>query len=110
MSVFLLVLVYFGLCVLSMSLREAILMTSIVAISLIGVIKLTRSNSILRSFEWFVVFKYRGLLVIILTASVLIMSFVYRIGPAAAVLLQTILAFLWFWLFAAIATYFNGQK
>ena len=87
--------------------REAILTTLLTAACVFGVRKLCRATTHQEAFSWFRRFPPRGVFVVFLTALGAGLGLHY-LGPKS--LVQLPLAFYWFWLFAAIDTYFSSSN
>lgn len=104
----------FGIyCIFSMlvlPIPEALLMSFVAGLTILGIVKLTRSNGLVDSFGWFRKYKGNGVFIAALTAMSAVMLFVNSAGSFAQVCVQLILAFLWFWAFAAIGTFFNERR
>jgi hypothetical protein len=95
---------YFILCLLIVPAQEAALTAILAGLSLFGVTKLCRAQTPPLAFRWFRNYPLRGLFVLALTCSSLVLGIVNSMG--LKLLFQLPLIFLWFWLFAAIDTYF----
>jgi hypothetical protein len=87
--------------------QEAILTTLLTAACIFGVRKLCRAATHQDAFRWFRRFPPRGAFVVFLTVLAACLA-LYYLGPKA--LVQLPLVFYWFWLFAAIDTYFRSAK
>jgi TPR repeat protein len=98
---------YFLACLLVAPAQQAALMATLAGLSLFGVTRLCRAQP-LEAFRWFRSYPLRGLFVLGLTGSILVLGIVYSMG--LQVLVQLPLAFLWFWMFAAVDTYFSERR
>ncbi len=98
---------YFLPCLLVAPAQQAALMAIFAGLSLFGLTKLCQAQP-LEAFGWFKRYPLRGLFVFILTCVALVLGIVYSMG--LQVLVQLPLAFLWFWMFAAIDTYFAERR
>jgi hypothetical protein len=99
---------YFMLCMLTMPTQEAALTSIFAGLSLFGVTRLCRAQSPLLAFRWFRSYPLRGIFVLALTCSGLLLGIVNSMG--LKLLFQLPLIFFWFWLFASIGTYFAESR
>ena len=102
MTILLAAIGYFLLCLFVGSVQQAALMAVLAGLSLFVVTRLCRAGPI-EAFQWFRQYRLRGLFVIALTCAVLIAGIAYQTIFQA--LVQAPLAFVWFWMFAAVPTY-----
>jgi hypothetical protein len=105
-SVGLLVIVYFPLCLLTMPSLEATTTTAFAAFSWLAVLVLSGAVGARSALGWFRAYPLRGVFAIALTATIAAIAIANQIGPPSKTVLQLVLTFLWFWAFAAIPTYF----
>lgn len=108
MTTLLLVVCYFGLCLTLMPIREATLTVGLLGVSLLGVKKFSQSATLLGTLSWFKAYPLRGLLVIALSCSVIVVGFANAM--TLKMLVQTPLIFAWFWMFSTVETYFLEHR
>jgi hypothetical protein len=94
----------------SMPAKEAFLTLALVALSALVVLKLTRQTNIFQAFVWFKKHIFRGAFVVLLTCIAAVSAMTSSAISLGQVGCQMVLVFMWFWIFAAIGTYFDERR
>ena len=71
---------------------------------------LTRSPSFLQSFQWFKTHWIRGAFIVVCAVAFWIMSGMLLQLPIEKIALQCPMQFLWLWVFASLATFFEKPR
>jgi hypothetical protein len=100
---------YFAVSLLVVPWQQAGLMAGIAGLSLLGVSVLTRSASPFRPLQWFGNYPLRGLFVLALTCTFPVIG-IFNDIAWSLIAIELPLVFLWFWLFAAVGTYFRAPS
>jgi hypothetical protein len=100
---------YFAVSLLVVPWQQASLMACIAGLALLGVSVFTRCASPIRAFQWFRSYPLRGLFVLALTCTFPVIGIFNEI-TWSLILIELPLVFLWFWLFAAVGTYFRAPS
>jgi hypothetical protein len=102
---------YFAALLLVVPWQKAALIAVLASIAMFGVFILTGSSRApARSVRWFLAHPFRGLFVIALAVSIFPVIGVCAETEWHRSLVQVPMAFLWFWMFAAIPTYQRESK
>lgn len=102
------VLLYFVACTFVMSTQRSVGMTLIFAGMCYAIQKLTKSDSLIQMLLWFKKYPWRGTLPL----AVAVFFFVQLAGRGNLLLalLEALVIFAWFWLFAALGTFFEERR